>query len=122
MGSMLLAVAVILQVLLAGFGVFVDGRFWTWHAEVGASFIFVLPLLLVLAGWLGRVPVRARWLTAAVSGLVILQSVLIIPYRAGVTGPVRLAAGLHVVNALVIFYLAVRLAERAARLGREGSA
>ena len=57
-------------------------------------------------------------MTAAVFGLVVLQSVLLIPYRSGATGLLRAVSGLHVVNALAIFWVGLRLLERAEALRR----
>jgi hypothetical protein len=72
----------------------------------------LLPLVLIAVGWYGRVPARTLWLTAAVVGLVVLQSLLIAPYRAAATGWVRAIAGLHVVNALFIFWVGSSLLDR----------
>jgi len=52
----LVGVAVLVQVLLAGLGVFTYPGFFFWHANVNGSVAFFLPLLLV--GWPGRVSVR----------------------------------------------------------------
>ena len=60
-----------------GLGVFAYAGFFFWHAVVNASVIFVLPVLLVLIGWMGGVPGRLLWLAAAISGLTVLQSLLI---------------------------------------------
>jgi hypothetical protein len=36
--------------------------FFFWHASVNATVVFLLPVLLILAGWYGGVPIRLRWL------------------------------------------------------------
>lgn len=110
-GIWVLAAAVVAQFLLAGLGIFADGGFLTWHATAGAAVIFGLSLLLVLIGWLGRVRGRRLWLTAGIAGLVIVQSLLLAPYHTNATGVLRGIAGLHVVNALVIFWVVARLLE-----------
>jgi hypothetical protein len=113
-GVHLLALAVVTQFLLAGLGIFFDPRFLSlWHATVGASVIAGLALLLVAIGRVGRVPGRTLWLTAAVFGLVVMQSLLLAPYHMDAGGPLRAVAGLHVVNALLIFWVVLRLLERA---------
>jgi len=111
-GIRLLLLAVVIQFLLAGLGIFADASFFRLHAEANAAVIGLLPLVLVAIGAFGRVDRRTLVMTAAMFGLVAVQSLLLIPYRTGVTGPLRLVSGLHVVNALVIFWLALQLAER----------
>jgi hypothetical protein len=116
-GIYLLVLAVVVQFLLAGLGIFLDAQFLRlWHAELGATVIFGLSLLLAAVGWLGRVRGRTLWLTASVAGLVILQSILLTPYHMNATGPLRAVSALHVVNALLIFWVVVRLLERTSRL------
>jgi hypothetical protein len=111
-GVWLLFVSIILQFFLAGLGVLDTPSFFYWHANVNGAVVGLLPLVLVLVGWLGRVPARTLWLTAAVFGLVVLQSLFLFPYRSAATGWVRAIAGLHVVNALFIFWVGLRLLDR----------
>jgi hypothetical protein len=100
-----------------------DTRFLQlWHAEVGASVIFGLSLLLVPVGLLGRVPGSTLWLTAAVAGLVVVQSLLLAPYHLNATGLLRAMSGLHVVNALLIFWVVLRLVTRASNFRTAGNA
>ena len=118
-GVWLLIASILIQVMLAGAGVFAnDATYFFWHANINSAVVFLLPLVLVGIGWYGRIPRRTLWLTAAISGLVILQSILLIPYRAPGAGVWRALAGLHAVNALVIFLVAVRLLERVKELDR----
>jgi hypothetical protein len=109
----------VVQVLLAGMGVFGDATFLIWHANYTSIVVFVLPLVLVAIGRYGRVPRRTLWLTAAVSGLVIVQSLLLIPYHMQAPGLLRAVAGLHAVNALFIFWIAMQLLERVKETGRQ---
>jgi hypothetical protein len=115
-GIWLLLVSIIIQFFLAGLGVLDSPSFFYWHVNVNGAVVGLLPLVLVLVGWFGRVPARTLWLTAAVFGLVVLQSVLLFPYRSAATGWVRAIAGLHVVNALFIFWVGMRLLDRTRRL------
>jgi hypothetical membrane protein len=117
-GIWLLVASVLIQVLLAGLGIFADATFFFWHANVNSAVVFFLPLVLIGIGWYGRVPRQTLWLTAAVSGLVIVQSLLLIPYHMQAQGLLRAVAGLHAVNALFIFWVAVRLLERVREPGR----
>jgi hypothetical protein len=67
-----------------------------------------------LGGWVGC-PGRTLWLTAAVAGLVVVQSLLLAPYHMDARVLLRAVAGLHVVNALLIFWVVLRLLERTSR-------
>ena len=111
-GTWLLITAVLVQMLLAGLGVFADAGFFFWHASVNSIVVGLLPLVLVLVGWLGRVPSRILWLTAAVLGLTALQSLLLAPYHMNAQGLLRAISGLHVLNAILIFWVALRLMDR----------
>jgi len=118
-GLGLLLASILIQVMLAGAGVFAnDARFFFWHANVNAAVVFLLPLVLVGVGWYGRIPRRTLWLTAAVPGLVLVQSILLIPYHMQAPGLWRALAGLHAVNALFIFWVAVQLLERVKEVDR----
>ena len=85
-GTYVVAIAVVVQFLLAGLGVFADSEFLRWHATVNGAIVGLLPLVLVLVGWLGGVPVRLRWLMAAIFGLTVLQSLLLFPYHMDARG------------------------------------
>ncbi|HKF75850.1 MAG TPA: DUF6220 domain-containing protein [Candidatus Dormibacteraeota bacterium] len=111
-GIRLLALLVVAQFLLAGLGIFFDPQFLAWHAAAGAGAIGLLSLLLVPVGRVGRVPGRTLWLTASVLGLVIVQSLLLAPYHLAATGILRAVSGLHVVNALLIFWVVLQLLAR----------
>ena len=114
-GIWLLFASIIVQFFLAGLGALDNPTFWGWHVTNG-SVVALLPPVLVGVGAYGRVPGRTLWLTAAVFGLVVLQSVLIAPYRSAATGWVRAIAGLHVVNGLFVFWVSLKLLERTTQL------
>ena len=116
-GIRLLLASIVIQFFLAGLGVFDSSSFFWWHVNVNGVVIGLLPLVLVAVGWFGRVPRNTLWLTAAVFGLVALQSLLLIPYRTGAPGWLRAVSGLHVVNALFIFWVGLRLLEKSSGLG-----
>ena len=117
-GIWVLVAAILIQVMLAGMGVFSgDATYFIWHANYNSIVVVVLPLILLGVGWYARVPRRTLWLTAAVPGLVILQSIFLIPYHMQATGLLRALAGLHAVNALFIFWVAVELLERVRKRG-----
>jgi hypothetical protein len=111
-GIYILAIAVVVQFLLAGLGIFGNAYFLFFHSVVNAPVIGFLPLLLVLVGWYAGVDVRTRWLTASIFGLAALQSLLLVPYHMAVSEPLRWVSGLHVLNALLIFWIALQLLDR----------
>ncbi len=111
-GTYVVAAAVVVQFLLAGLGIFADSRFFYWHTSVNGAVIGLLPLVLVMVGWLGGVPVRLRWLMAAIFGLTALQSLLLFPYHLNSQGALRYVSGLHVVNALFMFWVTLQLLDR----------
>ena len=111
-GTWVVMAAVLVQFLLAGLGVFTDSGFLFWHATVNAAVVGLLPLLLVPVGWLGRVPGRVLWLAAGIFGLTVLQSLLLAPYHMNAQGVLRAISGLHVLNALLVLWVALQLVER----------
>jgi Family of unknown function (DUF6220) len=112
-GTWVVMAAVLLQFLLAGLGVFTDAGFFFWHATVNSLVVGLLPLLLVLVGWLGGVPGRVLRLGAAIFGLTVVQSLLLAPYHMDAPGIVRAISSLHVLNAVLILWVALQLLERA---------
>lgn len=108
-GVWLLLASIIVQFFLAGLGVFASTLFFYWHATLNGAIVGLLPLVLVAVGWLGRVSPRTLWLTAGVTGLVAVQSLLLFPYHMGAEGWLRAVSGLHVVNALLIFWVGMKL-------------
>jgi hypothetical protein len=116
-GIYLLGLAVLVQFLFAGLGIFFDYGFLSfWHAAVGAGVIGGLSLVLIPIGLMARVSGRTMWLTASVFGLVVLQSLLLVPFHSDASGPVRAVSGLHVLNAVLIFWVVLRLVTRASSL------
>jgi hypothetical protein len=111
-GVWLLLASIIVQFFLAGLGVFASSLFFYWHASVNAGVVGLLPVVLVAVGWLGRVPRRTLLLTAGITGLVGLQSLLLFPYHTGAEGWLRAVSSLHVVNALLIFWVGMKLLDQ----------
>jgi hypothetical protein len=111
-GTWVVMAAVLVQFLLAGLGVFTDAGFLFWHAAVNSLVVGLLPLLLVLIGWLGGVPGRVLRLGAAIFGLTVLQSLLLAPYHMNAPTVVRAISSLHVLNAILILWVALQLLER----------
>ena len=106
----LFAGCVAVQVFLAGMATFVDAARWRWHTTFVHAFE-LLPLLMLPVAFLARAPAAMRWLTGALFALIWLQYL-----TANIGG---IAAALHPVNALIIFWVAVHLGQRAWRVLRE---
>lgn len=111
-GIYVVVAATILQFFLAGLGIFVDPTLMFWHTSVNPFLVGVLPLLLALVGWYAGVSSRTLWLTAAMFGLVVLQSLLLVPFHMAVQGPLRAISALHALNAVLIFWVALQLLDR----------
>jgi hypothetical protein len=110
--SYLLVASVIVQVLLAGLGVFQSSEWFFWHANVNSIIVFFLPIVMLIIGIWAGLTRRVVLLTAAVPVLVIFQSLFLIPYHLNAHGLLRAIAGLHVVNAFAIFYAAMLLLDQ----------
>lgn len=98
----LLAGGIAVQVFFAGLAIFAGPSWWRTHTTF-VHLIEVLPLLMLIAAFVGRLPARAKWLSIAALLLIGLQFVLVELAIPGV-------AALHPVNALLIFWLAISLA------------
>lgn len=107
---------VVVQVFLAGLGVFVGAQNFSLHRDFGYVFgwLTVVLLLLALVGRLGR-----RWvgLSALILVLFAFQSVFV-----ALREVMPALAALHPVNALAIFGVALHLARRSPVLADDRSA
>jgi hypothetical protein len=99
----LLAIAAIIQIYLAGQGVFATGGF-EQHRNVGYG-IGILGLILLVLAFAAKMPMRVIGATALLFVLMIVQSVLVFMK----TDQPNIAA-LHPVNGFVIVLLAVWIA------------
>ncbi len=100
----------VVQVFLAGIGIFGAGSFQT-HVDVGYT-ISVVPVLLVIAAAVGRTG-RLISMSAALLVLAIVQTVLPL-----LRADLPFIAALHPVNALALFWLTLTIARRATELAR----
>lgn len=60
------------QVFLAGMAIFANPAHWSRHVSFVHVFEF-LPLVMLITGWLGRVPKSLLWLSAGLFGLIYVQ-------------------------------------------------
>ena len=118
-GTWVILALIIVQFVAAGAGLFSAlaqdpsaGSILGYHGIIGPIAVFIVSLLLVVAGFVGRLPWRMTGLAASFFPLLVLQSLLIIPFAyqddvPALSGMPWLAS-LHVLNALFIFWLAFR--------------
>ncbi len=105
----LFVLSILLQVFLAGGGIFASSSWWPMHAAFGMV-ISLLPVAFLLLAWIGQLGRKSLWLSGLAFVLVVLQTFLItLPGTLGLP----ILATLHPVNALVIFGLAMWLTQRA---------
>jgi hypothetical protein len=111
----LFAASIVLQVFFAGLGVLVNPGYFDLHRAFGPT-IELFPVLMLVAGVIGRLPWRVLALTAL--GLVLFMFQYIFLYAMPRLGLPTLRA-LHAVNALALFWLGMYFGQRAWRLLRE---
>jgi hypothetical protein len=99
----LLVVGLVVQVWLAGRGVF-DTTGFDPHRSFGFT-LSLLPVLLLILGVVGAMGRRVGWLAFAIFVLFIAQSVLV-----AVKGSYPAIAALHPVNGFLILLLAIVVA------------
>lgn len=103
---------IVVQVFLAGLGVFDDPATFSVHASWGYT-LEVLPLLLLALAAVGRLGRRQLIFPAAIFGMFMLQSIFV-----AVRADLPMVAALHPVNGFAILFVAVAMA-REAWLARE---
>ena len=104
---------ILFQVLLIGLNLFAGEPTASAHVGFG-HMIGILPLLLLILAFVGRLPRSDRWLAGLQFVLFILQAEVF----AAIRGSVPLLAAFHPVLALAMFATAVVVASRAVSLAR----
>lgn len=97
-----------LQVFLAGLGIFDNAAWWAQHKSF-VHLLEALPVIMLILAFIGRMPASLRWYTAGAFLLIGVQ------YATIELGMPVLAAW-HPVNAVILFWLTLTLAQRAGRL------
>lgn len=108
--------AIVVQVFLAGIGLFGLARDFEPHRNVG-WILHLGPVLLLIVAAVARVGARTIWWNVA---LLVVQGVQ--PLLPGLRADLPWAAALHPVLALFIFWLALTIGLRAWRLVRQPAA
>ena len=112
----LLVAGLVLQVFLAGLGVFDDPAFFLTHRDTGYM-LELWALVVLLFAALARAGRAQVGLSALVFGLFLLQSVFV---AVRVSAPA--VAALHPVNGFLILFVSIVIARRAWALARENRA
>lgn len=112
--SWLLIAGLVAQVFLAGLGVFDGPASFATHRDFGYS-LSLIPLLLIIAAWLGGLGRRLALLALLTGLLFVLQSVFIVMRTSAPA-----IAALHPVNGFLILLLAIVIA-RASWLARSAA-
>jgi hypothetical protein len=113
--SWLFPLAILVQVFLVGLSLFTSQPYWNMHTELGHT-LAVLPLLLVILAYLGRLPSTDKLLIWLQFGVYLVQAEVFAAIRADVP----LLAAFHPVLALVLFALSLIIALRARTVVRTG--
>ena len=128
----MLATATVVQLYLAGMGVFSDptDRLFAIHGWNGRVVLPLLVLLTILFAVLAKAGKRTIWMTVIMLGLLILQTLIFVItgliFSIGPETPhpplaATLLLSLHPINGLAILFLSGVLTQRAWRLARHGS-
>lgn len=100
----LLVAALVVQVWLAGRGVFESPGVFATHRDVGYM-ISIFPIVLLVLGFLGGMGRRVAIMAAVIFGLLTLQSVFVVMRTSSPA-----VAALHPVNGFLILLVAIILA------------
>lgn len=96
--SWIFAAGIVVQVLLAGMALFYDADRWADHARA-ADFVSVIPVLMLAASFVARLPKVIRLQTGALIGMIAL-----IVLCAMFASEIGWLASLHPVIALFLFF------------------
>ena len=102
-----LVAGLVIQIFLAGLGVFRGPESFLTHRDFGYT-LELLPIILLVLGMVAGLGRRAALLAAGIFGLFLLQSVFV-----GLRADAPEVAALHPVNGFLITFLAIILARDA---------
>lgn len=102
---------VVVQVFLAGMGVFMSPIYFQTHTRFVHLFEWI-PVLMLIASFPGRLSAGLRWMTVGLWGLIALQYATA-DFRHLGLGLARVISSLHPVTALGLFWASVAVLKRA---------
>ncbi|MGP4039806.1 DUF6220 domain-containing protein [Gracilibacillus sp. D59] len=88
--TVILTLAITMQIILAGMAVFIHPLHWTNHTFFIHLFGFNIPLLMLLVAWLAKLP---RWAYWQVFGLMLMMFLMY--FSANIAGKLPWFAALH---------------------------
>ncbi|WP_199620241.1 DUF6220 domain-containing protein [Paenibacillus alkalitolerans] len=86
------------QIFIAGLGLFVDSDNWELHKSLPQNFSFV-PLVMLAAAFLGKLPVHIRWICLGLFLMVVAQFLTVI-----FSSDIGMLSALHPVIAMLLFW------------------
>lgn len=98
-----LVACIVIRTFLAGMAIFSNPMYWTKHI-VFVHLFEILPILMLIFAFAGRLPKTLRWQSAGLLGLIFAQYF---------TANMKSAAALHPVIALIIFSVSWIVAKQA---------
>lgn len=104
------AAFVVVQVFFAGLATFVDAKNWGLHVQL-VRYFSLLPLLLLILSFVGRLPASVRWQSLALLVMIILQFM-----TANMAAAVPYLSAVHPVIALGLFWTSFTLTKRSWKL------
>ena len=107
-----LALCILIQVFLAGLGIFGSPALLTLHTTFVHYFEF-LPILLIILALLGRTRHALVWWSLLLQVQIELQYFF-------AHAPVSVVAALHPVNAVVMFWITIQVARRSMKFVKQG--
>lgn len=105
-----LAIGVAIQIFIAGLATFVNPAYWVRHATF-VRILELLPLLMLLLAFLGRLPGRVKWQSVALLVLIFGQY-----FTANIREVLPWAAAAHPVIATLLLWASARIATNGWRL------
>ncbi len=107
-----LVLCVAVQIFLAGMGTFVSPTNWALHVTF-IHFFELLPILLLILAFVGRLPARDRWLAV---GMLVLVAVQYATAGMRLAEATRIVAALHPLTGFLFLWLAITAAQRVRRV------
>ncbi|GAB3062073.1 DUF6220 domain-containing protein [Virgibacillus ainsalahensis] len=101
--AVIFVLTVAIQVFLAGFATFMDPAKWMIHVTF-VKIIEYLPLLMLIASFVGKLPKSLKWQSIGLFMLIILMYA---------TANIPNAGAFHPVIALVMFWMAISVSQKA---------
>ncbi|WP_372634270.1 DUF6220 domain-containing protein [Cohnella sp.] len=97
-----LVACIVAQTFIAGMALFQDSSHWKTHVVFVHLFEFI-PLLMIVFSFAGGLPIRTRWLSLTLFGLIFIQYM---------TANLPAAGAMHPVIALALIVLSLHVARR----------